>query len=44
MPDFREALAEYNRAGFVQSAMFAVTRDSDFQLVEFDCVMVRNPD
>lgn len=42
MPDWREALAEYERAGFVLSAFFPVSRDERQRAVELDIVMVRD--
>ncbi len=42
MPDWKEALAEYQRAGFALSAFFPVSRDGQLRAVELDAVMVRN--
>lgn len=42
MPNWIEALSEFEQAGFVISAMFPVTRDENLWLTELDCVMVRN--
>jgi len=39
--DFRQALEEFNRAGFAVSWMFPMFSDQHLQLWEFDCVMVR---
>src|SRR5579871_1806209 len=41
MPDFRESLSEFNRAGFSISGMYRVASDDRQRLIEFDCVMVR---
>jgi FkbM family methyltransferase len=41
MPSWTEALSEFQQANFVVSALFPVWRDSEFQLTEIDCVMVR---
>jgi FkbM family methyltransferase len=41
MPSWTEALSEFQRANFVVSALFPLWRDSNFQLTEIDCVMVR---
>jgi FkbM family methyltransferase len=41
MPGYLEAITWYNRLGFQLSAMYAVSRDAELRLVEFDCVMVQ---
>ncbi len=41
MPDWHEALAEYERAGFAISAFFPVSTDEALRAVELDVVMVR---
>lgn len=41
-PDWKEALAEYERGGFALSGFFPVSRDEQLRAVEFDAVMVRN--
>ncbi|HKQ25239.1 MAG TPA: FkbM family methyltransferase [Burkholderiales bacterium] len=42
MPDWKEALAEYQKAGFALCAFFPVSRDGQMRAVELDVVMVRN--
>jgi FkbM family methyltransferase len=42
MPDWKQALAEYEKAGFALCAFFPVGRDEQLRAVELDVVMVRN--
>jgi hypothetical protein len=42
MPDWKEALAEYQKAGFALCAFFPVSGDAQMRAVELDVVMVRN--
>jgi FkbM family methyltransferase len=42
MPSYIESLQYFNSVGFTLSGMFPVRLDSNLQLVEFDCVMVRH--
>ena len=42
MPSWKEALAEYEKAGFALCAFFPVSRDGQLRAVELDAVMVRN--
>lgn len=41
MPDWKDALAEYQKAGFALSGIFPVSRDGQLRAVELDAVMVR---
>jgi FkbM family methyltransferase len=41
MPDLDTALSTYQSSGFVVSGVYAVGRDTQLQLAEFDCVMLR---
>lgn len=41
MPDWKEALAEYQKVGFALSGVFPVSRDGQLRAVELDAVMVR---
>jgi FkbM family methyltransferase len=41
MPDWKEALAEYERVGLALSGFFPVSSDGDLRAVELDVVMVR---
>ncbi|MFM2448406.1 MAG: hypothetical protein RIS44_856 [Pseudomonadota bacterium] len=40
MPDYRHVIEHLSAAGFDLSAMFPVSHDDSFRLIEFDCVMV----
>lgn len=40
---WREAIMEFEQNGFAVSALFPVSRDRYFRLVETDCVMVKKP-
>lgn len=42
MPDWKEALAEYEKTGFAPCAFFPVSRDGRLRAVELDAVIVRN--
>ena len=41
MPDFRTALSTYEAGGFLVSGVYAVGRDTQLRMAEFDCVMLR---
>jgi len=41
MPSWIDSIKALNRLGFEISGMFPVTRDSDYRVIEFDCVAVR---
>jgi hypothetical protein len=42
MPPWKDALAEYEKAGFELCAFFPVSHDGHMRAVELDVVMVRN--
>jgi hypothetical protein len=42
MADWKEALAEYQKAGFALCGFFPVSSDDQLRAVELDAVMVRN--
>lgn len=42
MPDWRQSISEYEKAGFALSDLFLVSGDGKLHAVEFDAVMVRN--
>jgi FkbM family methyltransferase len=41
IPSFRDALATFEDAGFAITGLYPVTRDPDWRVVEYDCVMIR---
>lgn len=41
MPHYLEALAAYEEAGFAITGMYPVSRDDDWRVIEYDCVMTR---
>jgi hypothetical protein len=41
MPRMPEAVATYEAAGFEISGLYAVNREKDGRVIEYDCVMVR---
>ena len=42
-PSYVEVLELLNRKGFAISGMYPVVRDAFFKVIEFDCVLVRDP-
>ena len=42
-PSYVEVLELLNREGFAISGMYPVVRDAFFKVIEFDCVLVRDP-
>jgi FkbM family methyltransferase len=42
-PGYKEALAEFERAGFAVSAMFPVVHDEALRVIEYDCALVKTP-
>jgi FkbM family methyltransferase len=41
MPHYLEALENYEQAGFAVTGMYPVSRDDDWRVIEYDCVMTR---
>lgn len=41
MPTYLDALGVYEKAGFVVTGLYPVSRDKDLSVIEFDCFMVR---
>ncbi len=43
-PSFSESVSAFEAEGFAVSDLFIVSSDSHMRAVEFDCIMVRNPE
>lgn len=41
MPSYHEALMEYERAGFLVTGLYPVSRDEDLTIIEMDCVLTK---